>query len=112
MPSADADGNRDVGFPSAGEDTRPSFQRGHCESFVSPPRKGIVTKSYKSGSFALSLVACPDFRILLSAQTRQCNHGRGLALGVFHEQKNGSLGSIYKDVTNFTQIQDLESPTN
>jgi hypothetical protein len=29
-----------------------------------------------------------------------------------HEQKNGSLGSIYNDVTNFTQIQDLEGPTN
>jgi hypothetical protein len=32
---------------------------------VLPPRKGIVTKRYKPGSFALSLVACPDFRFLL-----------------------------------------------
>jgi hypothetical protein len=68
MPSADR--NRDVGFPSVGEDTKPCFQRGHSESFVSPPRKGIVTNRYKSGSFALSLAACPDFRFLLCAKTR------------------------------------------
>jgi hypothetical protein len=38
--------------------------------------------------------------------------GAILPLRGAHEQKNGSLGSISKDVTNFTQIQDLESPTN
>jgi hypothetical protein len=64
--------------------TKPSFQRGHSESFVSPPRKGTVTKRYKSGSFALSLVACPDFRFLLCAKTRQINQGRGMALRVFN----------------------------
>jgi hypothetical protein len=67
------------------EDTKPSFQRGHSESFVySPPRKGIMAKRYKSGSFALSLVACPDFRFLLCAKTRQRNQGRGMALRVFN----------------------------
>jgi hypothetical protein len=63
---------------------KPSFQRGHSEGFVSPSRKGIVTKRYKSGSFALSLVACPDFRFLLCAKTRQSNQGRGMALRVFN----------------------------
>jgi hypothetical protein len=58
MPSTD--GNRDVSFPSAGEDTKPSSQRGHSESLASPPRKGIVTKRYKPGSFALSLVLISD----------------------------------------------------
>jgi hypothetical protein len=34
-------------------------------------------------------------------------------LGIWvHEQQNGHLGSIYKDVTNFTQIKDREGPTN
>jgi hypothetical protein len=45
MPSAD--GNRDVGFPSAGEDTRPPFHRVHSEGFISPPRKRTMTKRPK-----------------------------------------------------------------
>jgi hypothetical protein len=73
------------------EDTKPSFQRGHSESSVSPPRKGIVTKRCKSGSFALSLVACPDFRFLLCTKTRQRNQGRGMALRVFNYSQAMSM---------------------
>jgi hypothetical protein len=71
MPSADR--NRDVGFPSEGEDTKPCFQRGLYESFVSPPRKGRVAKRYTSGLFALSLAF-----VLISDQ------GRGMALCLFN----------------------------
>jgi hypothetical protein len=44
MPSAD--GNRDVGFPSAGEDTsKPSFQRGYSESMNSDQKVHVRSLS-------------------------------------------------------------------
>jgi hypothetical protein len=52
-----------------------------------------------------------ELRVLLTFGNKALNNGLFKTLSL-HEQKNGSLGSIYKDVTNFTQIQDLESPTN
>jgi hypothetical protein len=64
---------------------------GHPSNEVTPRapshrlEKESVTKRYKFGSFALSLVAaCPDFRFLLCAKTRQSNQGRGMALRVFN----------------------------
>jgi hypothetical protein len=65
-------------------------------------RKGIVTKRYKFGSFALSLVACPDFRFLLCAKTRQSNQGRGMALRVFNYSQV-VLSDIAVNSQRFTQ---------
>jgi hypothetical protein len=68
MPSAD--GNRDVGFPSAGKDRKPSFQRGHQESLDF----GLEKEQRLKGTSPVHL-HCPWSLVLISDSFCLCAKG-------------------------------------